>query len=52
MISKTTRTFWERYRRLSIHIRKQAKVAYHLWQANPYHPGLHFKQIGKQTVSI
>lgn len=45
MISHTTARFRKAYRQLPSHIRKQAKNAYKLFQQNPRHPSLHFKQV-------
>jgi mRNA-degrading endonuclease RelE of RelBE toxin-antitoxin system len=45
MKSFTTPSFWEEYRALPSQIRQQAREAYKLFKDNPYHPGLHFKQI-------
>lgn len=52
MISEATYAFWDRYNRLPIHVKEQVRAAYRLWQPGHYHPSLHFKQTGKQTVSI
>lgn len=45
MISHTSARFRKAYRQLPMLIRKQAKAAYQLFQQNPYHPSLHFKQV-------
>lgn len=45
MISHTTARFRKAYRQLPFHIRRQAKAAYKLFQQNPQHPSLHFKQV-------
>ncbi len=45
MISHTTARFRKAYRQLPVHIRKQAKEAYKLFQQNPRHPSLRFKQV-------
>jgi len=45
MISHTTARFRKAYRQLPTPIRKQAKAAYKLFQQNPRHPSLHFKQV-------
>ena len=36
------------YRALSGHIREQACRNYRLWKADPSHPSLHFKRVGKR----
>ena len=45
MISHTTARFRKAYRALPVDVRQQARRAYQLFKVNPYHPGLHFKQI-------
>lgn len=41
--------FWEYYHQLPIEIRKLADKNYRLLQADPTHPSLHFKKIGKRN---
>ena len=45
MNSRTTRRFRELFRVLPQHVQRQAREAYRLFQANPSHPGLRFKQV-------
>lgn len=45
MNSRTTRRFRELLAALPPQVRRQAKEAYRLFQGNPAHPGLHFKQV-------
>ena len=45
MKSHTTRVFRKRLAVLSPEVRGQARAAYRLFVANPYHPSLHFKCI-------
>lgn len=45
MNSRTTRRFRELLAVLPAHVRRQAQEAYRLFQSNPAHPGLHFKQV-------
>ncbi len=45
MISRTNRQFRELFSSLPAHIQRQAREAYQLFLQNPFHPGLHFKQI-------
>ena len=45
MNSRTTRRFRELFASLPAAIQRQAKDAYRLFQNNPRHPGLHFKQV-------
>jgi hypothetical protein len=39
--------FWRLYRQLSPQVRDLADKNFQLLKANPKHPSLHFKQIGK-----
>ena len=45
MNSRTTRRFRELFASLPSGVQRQAKDAYRLFQLNPRHPGLHFKQV-------
>lgn len=45
MNSRTTRRFRELLAALPAHVRQQAREAYRLFQQNPAHPGLRFKQV-------
>ena len=45
MTLHTTRQFRELFSVLPNHIQQQARQAYRLFQENPFHPGLHFKQV-------
>jgi len=45
MYSRTTRRFRELLAALPAHVRQQAREAYRLFQQNPTHPGLRFKQV-------
>jgi hypothetical protein len=42
-----TADFWACYNRLPVPIRQQADAAYQLLKADPRHPSLRFKRIGK-----
>jgi hypothetical protein len=39
--------FWARYAALPKSARRQADKSYALLKANPFHPSLHFKQVGR-----
>ncbi len=39
--------FWSCYRRLPSQIQRSADTSYELLKADPTHPSLHFKKIGK-----
>ncbi len=45
MKSQLTSAFRKRYAALSEDVRVQARVAYRLFLANPYHSSLHFKRV-------
>jgi hypothetical protein len=46
MQSKATLQFWRLFSELPIDVQRDAQRAYRLFQANPTHPGLHFKRLG------
>jgi len=43
--SHTNPAFRKLFASLSFEVREQARIAYRLFQANPRHPGLHFKHV-------
>ncbi|MFN8471906.1 MAG: hypothetical protein U0822_06900 [Anaerolineae bacterium] len=43
----TTPQFWDLYRRLPPSIRELADKNFALLKANPQHPSLHFKKVGR-----
>lgn len=45
MNSRTTRRFRELFAALPAAVQQQARETYRLFQQNPAHPGLHFKQV-------
>jgi hypothetical protein len=45
MKSRTTERFRKAFSGLPSKIRGQGRVAYKLFQQNPFHPSLHFKQV-------
>jgi hypothetical protein len=45
MQSRTTRRFWRLFSGLPVDVQREAQRAYQLFQANPAHPGLHFKKL-------
>ena len=54
MISVTTDRFRKAFDLLPLTIKDKAKRSYSLWQTDPYHPSLNFKQVysGKQIYSV
>jgi hypothetical protein len=46
--------FWRHYQQLPTHVRDLADKNYQLLQLDPFHPSLHFKQVGrtKQLWSV
>jgi hypothetical protein len=46
MKSSTTPDFWVAYDELAPEIKRRARTAYRLWQANCRHPSLRFKKAG------
>ncbi|MEK6633036.1 MAG: hypothetical protein AABY94_06945 [Nitrospirota bacterium] len=47
MIHHASPDFWTCYNALPLSIREQADHAFELLKANPRHPSLHFKQVGR-----
>jgi len=45
MTSHTTHRFRELLAALPTHVQQQARDAYAIFEQNPSHPGLHFKQV-------
>lgn len=39
--------FWQHYHQLPAQVRELADKNYELLRANPFHPSLHFKKVGK-----
>lgn len=49
--SRGTDEFWRLYRQLPADVKETARKNYQLWQANAFHPSLHFKPIGRPNWS-
>ena len=47
MTHRTSRKFWQFYEQLSAEVQELADKNYELLKADPYHPALHFKKIGR-----
>lgn len=45
MRSRTTRRFWRLFQDLPLDVQRDAKHAYRLFQSNPAHAGLQFKEL-------
>jgi hypothetical protein len=45
VISHVTKRFREAFAELPPHVQRKAREAYQLWQQNPQHPSLQFKQV-------
>jgi hypothetical protein len=45
MKSRASRRFWERFDSLPRDVQTIARRAFRLWQDDPWHPSLHFKQL-------
>lgn len=48
MKSTRTKAFHDLFAQLPQDVQKQATDAYHLFEANPYHPSLRFKCVNKK----
>ena len=51
MNSKAAASFWKSHDELPAQVQKLALKNFRLWLANPFHPSLQFKQIGKNQWS-
>jgi hypothetical protein len=49
--SRGTAEFWRLYHALPAETKVVARKNYRLWQANAFHPSLHFKSIGQPNWS-
>lgn len=47
MNSAANPRFWAAYRALPADVQRRARKAYALWRADPFHPSLHFKKVGR-----
>lgn len=45
MTSRTTDRFRKAFQKLPPHVQRQARKAYRLWQHDPHHASLQFKQV-------
>ena len=48
MRSFTRQSFWDAYRRLPAHVRRQARDSYRFFTSNPNHPSLDFKRVSQR----
>ena len=40
--------FWDAYRRLPEHVRRQARESYRFFASEPHHPSLDFKRVSRR----
>jgi len=52
MKSKADYDFWRCLNVLPVRVQRLARKNYALWQANPFHPSLHFKQLEGNLWSV
>ena len=52
MTSSATADFWSAYRALPRPVQRLALKNYRLWRANPHHPSLQFKKVGRYVWSV
>ena len=45
MKSRATSQFWDRFAALPLSVQAAARAAYAQWNADPFHPSLHFKRV-------
>jgi hypothetical protein len=50
--SKTTSGFWAQFERLPVELQSLARKKYRVWQHEPFHPSLHFKEIVSDLWSV
>ena len=48
MRSFTRKSFWQAYRRLPDHVRRQANESYRFFVSDPGHPSLDFKRVSRR----
>jgi Txe/YoeB family toxin of Txe-Axe toxin-antitoxin module len=48
MKSATLPAFWEAYEKLDEATKERARKAFSLWEENPFHPSLRFKNVNPQ----
>ena len=49
MRSFARKSFWEAYRRLPDHVRRQARESYRFFVLDPRHPSLGFKRVSRRS---
>ena len=49
MRSFARKSFWEAYRRLPDHVRRQARESYRFFVLDPRHPSLEFKRVSQRS---
>ena len=52
MKSKALPSFWKCFEKLPAEIQDLARQKYRLWQSNPFHASLHFKEVRPRVWSI
>jgi len=50
--SRTTSRFWECFKALPAHLQHIAREKYQLWESDPFHPSLHFKELVPDLWSV
>jgi hypothetical protein len=52
MISKANPDFWDCLNRLPARVRELAEEKYRLWERDPFHKSLHFKEVSPDIWSV
>lgn len=52
MTPRTTRRFWDCFKRLPTEVQVLAIEKFRMWQENPYHPSLRFKELSEGVWSV
>ncbi len=50
MRSYAQKSFWDAYRRLPEHVKRQARESYRFFASNPEHPSLDFKRVSQRRA--
>jgi len=50
--SRTSHRFWEAFARLPADVQAQARKNFRIWQRDPFHPALHFKEVKPDLWSV
>jgi hypothetical protein len=52
VISKAHRRFWAGFEQLPQNVQELARKQYRIWQRDPFHPSMHFKELKDDIWSV